>query len=291
MSMQTFWRTVLLLISGMAGIGLAHGAPMPDSGNASRYNSVLVISSYNPETYRVSPTIGGLVDTLAICAPNVTVSVESMNCKSYATAASWKGLMRSILQKHSAMLDSGIVVTLGMEAWMSYVAQDSALVADIPVICGMVSNNFINLPDDSADTSNEQTVFGFDDITKIKYKSGILYDYDVEKNINLILSLYPNTTNIAMLTDNSLGGVCMSAYTREIIGRKYPQLRYLPLDGRYSSALTITDRISKLPPNTVLLLGTWRIDQNENYYLSNSIHLLIDETTLTCLSSRSAPWD
>lgn len=280
MSMQTFWRTVLLLISGMAGIGLAHGAPMPDNGNASRYNSVLVISSYNPETYRVSPTIGGLVDTLAICAPNVTVSVESMNCKSYATAASWKGLMRSILQKHSAMLDSGIVVTLGMEAWMSYVAQDSALVADIPVICGMVSNNFINLPDDSADTFNEQTVFGFDDITKIKYKSGILYDYDVEKNINLILSLYPNTTNIAMLTDNSLGGVCMSAYTRDIISRKYPQLRYIPLDGRYSSALTITDRISKLPPNTVLLLGTWRIDQNENYYLSNSIHLLIDETTL-----------
>lgn len=280
MSMQTFWRTVLLLISGMAGIGLAHGAPMPDNGNASRYNSVLVISSYNPETYRVSPTIGGLVDTLAICAPNVTVSVESMNCKSYATAASWKGLMRSILQKHSAMLDSGIVVTLGMEAWMSYVAQDSALVADIPVICGMVSNNFINLPDDSADTSNEQTVFGFDDITKIKYKSGILYDYDVEKNINLILSLYPNTTNIAMLTDNSLGGVCMSAYTRDIISRKYPQLRYIPLDGRYSSALTITDRISKLPPNTILLLGTWRIDQNENYYLSNSIHLLIDETTL-----------
>ena len=52
----------------------------------------------------------------------------------------------------------------------------------------------------------------FNDFTDSSVKAGFVYEYDVEANINLIKHLYPNTKNIAFVSDNSYGGVSLQAH-------------------------------------------------------------------------------
>ena len=166
---------------------------------------------------------------------------------------------------------------IGQEAWTAYLSQADSIRGNVPVLAALASRNAIILPDDSVDlkTWMPNAVDFFNDFPNSSVKAGFVYEYDVEANINLIKKLYPKTRNIAFVSDNSYGGVSLQAHVVEEM-KKHPELNLILLDGRTNTIYTISDKLHELPPNTALLLGTWRVDMYDGYFMRNATYTMME---------------
>lgn len=237
---------------------------------------ILIISSYNPETSQTSRNISEFLDEYKLLGGVSPVIIENMNCKSFSEAILWKSLMKDILNKYEGSKSPWLIILLGQEAWTSYLSQDEVLSRETPVLCGMVSQNAILLPDTVVDLANwEPESVNFEELFGGQvYISGYGYNYDVERNIRLIRELYPETKHIAFISDNSYGGVSLQAYVKRRM-KEFPELDLILLDGRKHTIYTLVDQIATLPANTVILVGTWRVDKNEGYFMRSATYSMM----------------
>lgn len=113
---------------------------------------------------------------------------------------------------------------------------------------------------------NPESIDVFKDMPNRNIKAGYAYEYNVKKNIELILSLYPLTRNIAFISDNTYGGISLQALVKKEM-RKFPNLNLILLDGRFKTIYTIIENISNLPPNTAILFGTWKVDASNAFFM------------------------
>ncbi len=259
---------LLALVACWAVWPLAATANSPDSTGG----PILIISSYNPETQQTAKNISEFIDEYNSHGGKHPKMIETMNCKSFSEALIWPEKMREYMLKYRGKDRPALIVILGQEAWAAYLSIDRQLIdTTIPVLCGMVSRNAVMLPDKNANLREwEPESVLFEDIATSNVVSGYLYDYNIDKNIQLIRQLYPKTQNIAFLSDNTYGGVSLQAYVKRQM-RNYPDLNLIPLDGRKFSQSTLIKNLENLPDNTVLLLGTWRVDINDRYFLNNTL--------------------
>ena len=185
--------------------------------------------------------------------------------------------MAEILDKYEGKRAPVLLVLIGQEAWAAYLSQADSIRGKFPVLTSLASRNAIILPDDSVNlkTWMPGAVDFFNDFTDSSVKAGFVYEYDVEANINLIKHLYPNTKNIAFVSDNSYGGVSLQAHVVAEM-KKHPELNLILLDGRTNTIYTISDKLHELPPNTALLMGTWRVDMYDGYFMSNATYTMME---------------
>jgi len=263
--------------------------PIRSYGANNQKSCVLIISSYNPEASNTAKNISAFIDEYKSLGGQLPVAIENMNCGSFSDAYLWEGNMNEILGKYLSVKNSpALIILLGQEAWSSYISLDKnmgnnkmynqvhALIHKTPVMCGMVSKNAIILPNDNKSLENwePKSVDMLKDIPQIYQMSGYVYQYDIKKNVRLIRDLYPKTKHIALITDNTYGGVCLQALVKKEM-KLFPQLDLILLDGRKSSIYTIVDQINSLPSNSVILLGTWRVDKNNGYFMNNAIYMMM----------------
>jgi len=236
--------------------------------------TILIISSYNPDTHNITQNISEFMDEYKRLGGNSPVVIENLNCKSLPEAPLWKSRMFKLLRKYSGNNQPKAVVILGQEGWASYLSQDKDLLQDVPVICGMVSRNFVILPDSNTNLANwAPKSYDLESFGKIKHHvGGLVYSYDIKKNVDLIFKLYPKTKHIALITDNSYGGIALQALVKKEIADNVVDL--IELDGRKYDIYQINDIIKDLPSQTVLLLGSWRVDKNDSYYIGNATHAM-----------------
>lgn len=83
------------------------------------------------------------------------------------------------------------------------------------------------------------------------------------------------TKNIAFISDFTLGGLMLQSLVNKEM-QKYKDLNLHFLDGRRYTLFNICNMLKHPQPNTVLLVGTWRIDSSENYVLANTTSVLRD---------------
>ena len=114
---------------------------------------ILIISSYNPETFQTSQNISEFLEEYKLLGGTHPVVIENMNCKSFSEAPLWKSYMKNIFDKYRGERRPALVILLGQEAWASYISQEQVMY-EIPLLCGMVSRNAIILPDDTVDLKN-----------------------------------------------------------------------------------------------------------------------------------------
>ena len=115
----------------------------------------------------------------------------------------------------------------------------------------------------------------FKDFPDYNIVSGYVYQYNVDKNIELMRRFYPNMKKVAFISDNTYGGLSMQAFVKKEM-KKYPELELMLLDGRTSSFLEVSERIRHLSNDVCVLVGTWRIDCTENYVMGNTTYMLRD---------------
>ena len=238
---------------------------------------ILIVTSYNPETRSISDNLSAFMDEYRQRGGKYTPIIESMNCKNLSEAYLWKSRMASILGKYKGKNRPSLVILLGQEAWSAYISQDTEIAKKTPSISGMVSVNGLVLPDDSIDTrvwepesKNIYTDFGDYNIV-----AGYVYEYDVDKNIELMRRFYPDMRRVAFISDNTYGGLSMQALVKKEM-EKYPDLETIWLDGRTETFMEVSERMRRLPQNTCVLLGTWRVDCTESYVIGNTTYMLRD---------------
>lgn len=244
--------------------------------HADENNPILIISSYNPDTRNTTQNISEFMEEYKRLGGNSPVVIENMNCKSLPEAPLWKVRMKKLLDKYQGESSPKLIVILGQEGWASYLSQNDSIVKNTPILCGMVSRNAVLLPDSSINVSEwePESVDINDFKTKEQNLAGFVYDYDIEANIALVRKLYPSTKHIALITDNSYGGISLQALVKKEIS-KIDGIDFIPLDGRKNDIYNIIEEIKRLPSESAILLGTWRVDVNDGYYVGNATYTMM----------------
>lgn len=235
---------------------------------------ILIISSYNPDTHQTTANISEFMEEYKRGGGTSPVVIENMNCKSLPEVSLWEERMRTLLTKYTGSNTPQVIIILGQEAWFSYISQKNK--PDTPILCGMISKNAILLPNSKVNPADwEPEYIDVQEYVKGRLPlGGFLYTYDVEENIRLIQRLYPNTRDIALITDNTYGGLAMQTLVKKEI-HKFKDLNLVLLDGRKNNIYTIVEQIKHLPEQTVILIGTWRVDVNDGYYVGNATYTMM----------------
>lgn len=238
---------------------------------------VLIISSYNPDAGRTSSNISDFMEEFQRLGGTNTVALENMNCKSFSEAPFWEKRMAGLLSKYQNDKSPALIVLIGQEARAAYLSLEDSVRGNTPVVSALSSRNAILLPGDTIDlkTWMPESVDFFTDFPDSPIKAGFVYEYDVEANINMVKQMYPDTENIAFISDNSYGGVAMQAYVVKEM-KKFPELDLILLDGRVNTIYTICDRLHELPEHTAVLMGTWRVDMNDGYFMRNATYAMME---------------
>lgn len=238
---------------------------------------VLIISSYNPDAGRTSSNISDFMEEFQRLGGTNTVALENMNCKSFSEAPFWEKRMAGLLSKYQNDKSPALIVLIGQEACAAYLSLEDSVRGNTPVVSALSSRNAILLPGDTIDlkTWMPESVDFFTDFPDSPIKAGFVYEYDVEANINMVKQMYPDTENIAFISDNSYGGVAMQAYVVKEM-KKFPELDLILLDGRVNTIYTICDRLHELPEHTAVLMGTWRVDMNDGYFMRNATYAMME---------------
>ncbi|OKY97775.1 sensor histidine kinase [Bacteroides sp. 44_46] len=238
---------------------------------------VLIISSYNPDSRQTSDNISNFMEEFQRLGGTCGVELENMNCNSFSESPLWKTRMAGILSKYRDTKEPSLVILIGQEAWAAYLSLEDSVRGDVPVMTALASRNVVLLPEQGADlkTWMPESLDFFADFAGSPIKSGFVYQYDVAANIRMIKRLYPQTEHIAFISDNSYGGVTLQAHVVKEM-KKFPELSLILLDGRVNTIYTISDKLHSLPPRTVLLMGTWRVDMNDGYFMRNATYAMME---------------
>lgn len=237
--------------------------------------TILIVSSYNPDTYAVSENLKTFMAELRSKDVNVRVSVENMNCNNLPEAREWKQRLADILSKYRGLDRPALVIFLGQEAWSAYLSQTNPEYKSLPSMCAMVSRNTVILPSDSVDVRTwlPESKDIRNDFNDFNIVGGIVYEYKIRENIELMKKLYPDINSIMFLTDNTFGGVSLQAWIRSN-EYKYPDYKFGYLDGRSLTFKDVDLEIANIPENTALFCGTWRVDSSNDYVIGSTTHVL-----------------
>lgn len=253
--------------------------PVESSAISKDKSSILIICSYNPAASQTSVTVSDYMDEYNKMGGKRDIIIENMNCKSFSEAQKWSGMMTQILAKYQGEKQPAQIILLGQEAWAAYLSQRDSINTKVPIMCSLVSSNVVILPDDTVRTlknwMSESVDLLADHLVVPELKSGFINRYDIVGNIEMIRSFYPKTRHIAFISDNTYGGVTMQALVRKEM-KKYPDLDLILLDGRIHTIYTIVEELRQLPENTVVMVGTWRVDMNEGYFMRNATYAMME---------------
>ena len=218
-------------------------------------NNILYICSYNTDSRSTAEALEPFVRRCNEIDPSRQVIIESMECTSIKEVFSYKRKMKGILGKYMADGHApALIVLIGREAVSTYLSLDEPEYKKIPIAIGSCSANIISLPNDSVDIRKWQPESKNlrSDFHDFNIVGGFLTYFDIDKNLQIIHTLYPNITEFSLLTDNSLGGVTMQALVRDkVAGMKGIKMNYI--DGRTETYASMLQIIRKMPSDMALL--------------------------------------
>jgi len=230
---------------------------------------ILFICSYSSETKYLSEHISNFNNYIKQMGGNGNIVIENINATSFREAASWKEKVKNIFDKHT---DADLIILLGGEVWSSYISLTDAKYHLKPVMASMSNIYGIRLPTtrDSISQFHPVSINLLDQIKRFpNVKCAIAYKYDLDKDIELIREFYPNVQNIAFISDNTYNGVAQKSYIQKEC-YKHKNLKFLFIDGEKMNMEKAANIYKELPSHTTALLGSWRIDKENNFYINNS---------------------
>lgn len=244
---------------------------------AFKSNTVVIISSYPSDSKRVTDFLYDFDRAIEKKNYNINFVMENMGFRGLNEIGEWKDMMKKIVDKYYNEQNLKGIIILGQEAWTSYLSQDRIL--KVPFYGCFVSVNGILIPDSikNEDYVNwePKSINTCEYARERGYSGGIMNNYNVEANVNLIRLLYPSVNSIAFISDNSYGGLSLQANVKKIMKEKFPDIKLILLDGRKESITNIQKRISTLDKNSAVLIGTWRIDNTGTFFMQGTISGMI----------------
>ena len=231
---------------------------------------ILFITSYNSDTKYTYDNISTFIQTYTQLGGKYSTIVENMNVTDLSQAHKWKETLTEILDKHPG---AKLVIFLGGEEWSSFLPLEDEKYKRLPVFFAMASRNGIRIPDEPIDMQQyePQSI----DLTErmkeynVKYCSS--YEYDINKDIEMMKYFYPEMEHLAFVSDNTYNGLAEQAWFKKNL-KNHPELSITYIDGRIHTLDMAVNQLRVLPKNSVMLLGIWRIDNRGITYMNNSVY-------------------
>ena len=231
---------------------------------------ILFITSYHSDTKYTYDNISTFIQTYTQLGGKYSTIVENMNVTDLSQAHKWKETLTEILDKHPG---AKLVIFLGGEAWSSFLHLEDEKYKRLPVFFAMASRNGIRIPDEPIDMQQyePQSI----DLTErmkeynVKYCSS--YEYDINKDIEMMKYFYPEMEHLAFVSDNTYNGLAEQAWFKKNL-KNHPELSITYIDGRIHTLDMAVNQLRVLPKNSVMLLGIWRIDNRGITYMNNSVY-------------------
>ena len=231
---------------------------------------ILFITSYNSDTKYTYDNISTFIQTYTQLGGKYSTIVENMNVTDLSQAHKWKETLTEILDKHPG---AKLGIFLGGEAWSSFLHLEDEKYKRLPVFFAMASRNGIRIPDEPIDMQQyePQSI----DLTErmkeynVKYCSS--YEYDINKDIEMMKYFYPEMEHLAFVSDNTYNGLAEQAWFKKNL-KNHPELSITYIDGRIHTLDMAVNQLRVLPKNSVMLLGIWRIDNRGITYMNNSVY-------------------
>ena len=235
--------------------------------------SILIISSYNPDTRRMSGFIAEFERNIMASGIPCDIYVETLECKSINDAPIWMSQTENMISRYE---NKGLraIVLLGQEAWASFVSLGH-IPKDVMCFCCYVSSNGIVLPppEDSLGMWLPPSINYMNMTDSLNNVGGMLNKYDVRRNIELIRSLFPEAENVAFISDNTYGGISLQALVREEM-KNYPDMNLVLVDSREGDE-AMHDTYASLSHRSAAILGTWRVGRDGEYLMQRSLNDLV----------------
>ena len=236
--------------------------------------SILIISSYNPDTRRMSSFITEFERKVVASGVPCDIYVETLECKSINDAPLWMSQTDNLIARYETKGLRAIVL-LGQEAWASFVSL-GRIPKDVMCFSCFASSNGIVLPPPLADSSGmwmPPSVSYMNMVDSLHNVGGLLNKYDIRRNIELIRSLYPEIENIAFVSDNTYGGISLQSLVRREM-KNYPDLNLVLVDSRAGDEIS-HKAYETLSPRSAVMLGTWRVGSDGEYLMQRSLNDLV----------------
>ncbi|MGL5980659.1 MAG: ATP-binding protein [Phocaeicola sp.] len=245
-----------------------------DIGNTKK-NKIVFVTSYNSDTKYIHEFISNFTDSYIHLNGSCIPIVEELKCTTYDERSKWVPEMKEIMEKHS---DTKLVICIGAEAWVSYLSLSEDKYKKIPLFLiksfrYFPAMNGYEIPLLHRDRNEQKEVIDILDLIKgFNVKLCHYYEYGMEEDLQFIKKAFPNSRNIAIITDNTFSGFSHLRATRLFLEKRYPEYKIHYIDGRYLDMNSAAEKISTLPPGCVGILGMWRFDKDKVAYINNSEH-------------------
>jgi len=268
--LQIITRIMIPAIAILFGMQ-AYGQNQTNAGK----DYVLLITSYAHDSHHVTHIINDLDSATLDLGIELDTKIESLIVRSLNDCYEWHNVMKNILRRHNTSELKGIILH-GQESWATFLSLDT--VPKVPFYGCKITDSGVDIPD-SAFNSIEWNPKCISTREKAQYRKcagAIMQEFDIIGTMQMVMRLYPNISNVAILTDNSYGGISLLAKFRVVMGNCFGQMRSYELDTRKYTVQEIKNKVDSLPKNTVLLLGTWRVGKNANFFMQKTINKLVE---------------
>lgn len=245
-----------------------------NDGDDNDNDYLLIITSYAHDSKNVSEFTEDFITSSIKLSINLETKIESMGVLSLSNCYEWHSIMKEILHRQNFSKLKGILL-VGQEAWATYLSLDS--IPDIPFYGCKISDSGISIPKTriNVDEWEPESISTIQLAQNHGSCGGVMFDFDIIGTIQMAMRLCPDTKTIALITDNSYGGLSILAKYRKLMKDLFPQLKSIELDGRKLTVPEIRQKIDSMPQQTIILLGSWRVGKKGTFYLDRTVlHIL-----------------
>lgn len=221
--------------------------------------NILILNSYSRQLKWTHDIVQGIMSVLDKTKGKKKIFIEDMDTKNFPDSENYSHLLDIYKYKYG-YTDFDVVLVSDDDAFQFALNHRKYLFKETPIIfCGV--NYF-----------NENEIKAHKDVT------GILEVMDIRGTLNLMYRLHPDTRNILVINDQSTTGLGnKKRVIEEIPASMGPTVHF-----EFTPLLKMTElqhQVETLPKNTLILLMTFNIDQNNTVFsYRESIDLIASHT-------------
>ena len=242
----------------------------------SESKKILIVASYSPDSKRIEDFIDGFTQRMMQKKITHNLLIESLTASQLSYAPSWRNRLHEILQKY-AQTPLEAIVLVGQEAWCTSL-HDIKFPPNTPVFVVSASINGLVFDEKPNTQFAHFKPYSVDMPSlakkRIKNIGGQLYNYDLKENVKLIKRLFPNTQNIAFISDYTYGGISLKALSHSSESY-FPNIHFTYIDATHGEKNAALKLASLNPENTTILMATWRMDGKGRHLMHNSFQTLL----------------
>lgn len=286
---------LLLALVFLCNLNTLKASP-PEKTSAPANGEILIVTSYTSDTKYIYNGINNFIQTYNNLGGTLPIVVENMNVFNLKGMFHWPQRLYEIRCKHP---QARLMLLLGGEAWTAYLSREYETkdTTSLPVICSRASRHGVMLPQNDSIDLKTFSPHSIDLIDMMRKRTNVAacyaYQYDVDKTVELIKRVYPQTEHLAFISDNTYNGLIQWALVNDYM-QASPKLKATMIDGRKLSLDQAVDTLKEVPVNTAILVGIWRIDSNDMSYINNSVyaftHVAPSVPTFSLTSSSIGYW-